>query len=161
MSDKSLSTPTDLKSEAITSISEHLNKLAASAFALYVQTKNFHWHLYGPQFRDLHLLFDEQADQIFEMIDPLAERVRKLGRSTLHSLGEISAQSKIKEDERVGIDSKAMLETLVASNLEFLKLLRAAHEASDKGGDAATTSILEVYLDETERRIWFLQMASN
>ena len=158
---KALSTPSDLGDNATAAIAAELNKLAADAFALYVKTKNFHWHMSGPHFRDYHLLLDEQSDQIFAIIDPLAERSRKLGRTTLHSIGEIAKLTRIKDNNAVFVSPADMLDELVNDNKSFTASLRAAHEVASKQNDSATTSILEVYIDESERRTWFLFEASR
>jgi starvation-inducible DNA-binding protein len=146
------------KGEAIAGI---LNPIIASIFALYIKTKNYHWHLIGPHFRDYHLLFDEQAAQLFEMIDVLAERVRKLGQPTLTSLGQINEMKGINDDDQLGVSAEHMIRHLVKDNLALALFLRQAHEICDKNEDCATTSLLEVHLDETERRIWFLQSILN
>ncbi len=151
-----LATPSDLKEKDRLAIAESVNPLVADAFALYVKTKNFHWHLSGSHFRDYHIMFDEQADQIFAMIDVLAERVRKLGFPTIHSIGEIAKLTAIKNDDELFLEPKQMLERLLADNQKFLKRMRAAHKVCEDGGDNASTSILEIFIDETERRIWFL-----
>jgi starvation-inducible DNA-binding protein len=158
---KALSTPSDLGDNATAAIAAELNKLAADAFALYVKTKNFHWHMSGPHFRDYHLLLDEHGDQIFAMIDPLAERARKIGRPTLHSIAEIAKLTRIKDNSAPFVSPADMLDELVSDNKSFTASLRAAHEVADKQNDSATTSILEVYIDETERRTWFLFEASR
>jgi starvation-inducible DNA-binding protein len=153
---KALSTPTNLDAKAAHQVTTALAGLTADCFALYVKTKNFHWHLSGQRFRDLHLLFDEQADQIFAMIDVLAERARKIGGTTIRSIGHIAELTRIKDDNESFVDANDMLERLEKDNLEFELQLRHAHEVADKADDKATTSILEIYLDETQRRIWFL-----
>ena len=151
-----LATPQHLGEEARNAVAKAVNPLVADAFALYVKTKNFHWHLSGPHFRDYHLLFDEQADQIFAMIDVLAERVRKLGGLTVHSIGEIAQLQTIKDDEEAFVDAKEMVRRLLADNQHYAKKIFEAHEVCSQHEDCATTSILEVFLDETERRVWFL-----
>lgn len=155
-----LAVPNNLGVKARNDITNALNPLVADAFALYVKSKNFHWHLSGPHFRDYHLLFDEQADQIFAMIDTLAERVRKLGGLTIHSIGQISQLQKIKDDNDLFVDPSEMLRRLFEDNKSFTNTLRAAHEICSNHQDFATTSILEIFLDETERRAWFLFEAS-
>lgn len=155
-----LAVPNNLGDKARNDITNALNPLVADAFALYVKSKNFHWHLSGPHFRDYHLLFDEQADQIFAMIDTLAERVRKLGGLTIHSIGQISQLQKIKDDNDLFVDPSEMLRRLFEDNKSFTNTLRAAHEICSNHQDFATTSILEIFLDETERRAWFLFEAS-
>ena len=158
-----LSTPSDLNEKGREKITLSLNPLVADAFALYVKTKSFHWHLSGSHFRDYHLLFDEQAGQIFEMIDPLAERVRKLGGKTICSVGHISRLQKIKDDDEACLDSATMLKHLMNDNKSFLSRIRVAHAVCEQYNDVATCSVLEVFIDETERRIWFLfeTMAKN
>ncbi len=139
-----------------------VNPLVADAFALYVKTKNFHWHMSGSHFRDYHLLFDEQADQIFAMIDVLAERVRKLGGLTIHSIGHISQLKTIEDDNQAFVEPKDMLARLLKDNKNMADNMRAAHKVCEDHNDIATTSILEIFIDETERRAWFLfEAASN
>ena len=158
---KALSTPSDLGADATAAITAELNKLAADAFALYVKTKNFHWHMSGPHFRDYHLLLDDQATQIFATIDPLAERSRKLGQTTLRSIGHIHRLSRIADNDAEFVSPAEMLCDLVNDNKAYTASLRKAHEVADKHNDAATTSILEVYIDKSERRTWFLFEASR
>lgn len=153
---RELSTPNDLSERGRQEIAANLNPLVADAFALYVKTKNFHWHLSGPHFRDYHLLFDEQADQIFETIDVLAERVRKLGGLTVHSIGEISRLKRVKDNDEPFVDAQDMVLYLLDDNKELTKHLREAHKVCDEHEDVATASLLEVFIDETERRTWFL-----
>lgn len=151
-----LTTPNTLGMEAMFAITASINPLIADSFALYVKTKNFHWHLSGPHFRDYHLLFDEQADQIFAMIDILAERVRKLGGVTIHSISHISQLQNIKDDNQTYVEPKEMIQQLLNDNRDFAQRMRDAHEICNDFGDFATTSILEIFIDETERRVWFL-----
>lgn len=151
-----LHTPNHLGNEASAAISIALNPLVADAFALYVKTKNFHWHMSGPHFRDYHLLFDEQAAQIFEMIDVLAERVRKLGGLTILSIGNIGQLQTIKDDNDPFVPAKEMVKRLMKDNEHLSRQMRKAHEVCAKYEDVASTSILEVFIDETERRTWFL-----
>jgi starvation-inducible DNA-binding protein len=158
---KALDTPSDLGGNATAAIAAELNRLTADAFALYVKTKNFHWHMSGPHFRDYHLLLDDQGDQIFATIDPLAERSRKLGERTLHSIGHIAKLSRIKDNDAEFVAPADMLDELVADNRAFTASLRAAHAVASDHNDSATTSILEVYIDESERRTWFLFEASR
>jgi starvation-inducible DNA-binding protein len=155
-----LATPSSLGKKACDAISNALNPLVADAFALYVKSKNYHWHLSGPHFRDYHLLFDEQADQIFAMIDVLAERVRKLGGITIHSISEIAQLQSIPDDNDAFVEPKEMLKRLLEGNKNYVASLRDAHKVCEEGNDVATTSILEILIDETERRIWFLYEAS-
>ena len=156
-----LDTPTDLSHNAIPELAEALNGLVADSFALYLKTKNFHWHVSGPHFRDYHLLLDEQADQIYAAADPLAERVRKLGAKTLHSIGEIARLSSIKDNDADFVAPGDMLRELMADNKTVIRNMRKAHEIADKHDDVATASILENFIDEAERRNWFLFEASR
>jgi starvation-inducible DNA-binding protein len=156
-----LNTPSDLGGNATAAIAAELNKLVSDSFALYVKTKNFHWHMSGPHFRDYHLLLDEHADQIFASIDPMAERSRKLGQSTVRSIGNIAKLSRIKDNDADFVSPLNMLKELVADNKTLTVSLRQAHEIADSHNDSATTSILEVFIDESERRTWFLFEASR
>jgi len=156
MSDQKLYIPHSLDKGKCEKIAKVLNPLIADCIALYLKTKSYHWHLYGPHFRDYHLLFDEQAAQIFEMIDTLAERVRKLGSSTVTSIGYVHKNMTLSDDDQLAINEKEMLSRLVKDNLHLTNHMRKAHEVCDQNGDCATASILEVFLDEAERRIWFL-----
>jgi starvation-inducible DNA-binding protein len=135
---------------------EAVNPLVADAFALYLKTKNFHWHLSGPRFRDLHLLFDEQAEAIFASIDVLAERVRKVGGTTIRSVSHVSELQTIPDDNDDYVSATEMVQRLCEDNRGMAESMRKAHEACEETGDVATTSILEVLIDETERRTWFL-----
>ncbi|MGL5743054.1 MAG: Dps family protein [Legionella sp.] len=150
-----LDTPNDLEAKDRRKIAEALNPLLADTFALFVKTKNFHWHMSGHHFRDYHLLLDEHSEQIYAMIDVLAERVRKLGEQTIHSIGQIKELQTLKDVNEV-LPAEEMLQNLLHDNKAFLKHIRAAHEVCDKRNDFATTGLLENYIDETERRIWFL-----
>jgi starvation-inducible DNA-binding protein len=152
----SLATPSDLPLESCKLIAEVLNPLVADAFALYIKTKNYHWHLSGSHFRDYHLMFDEQAAQIFATIDTLAERVRKLGQTSIHSVGQISKLQTIKDDDEEFVQPREMLQRLLEDNKKCLRNMRKAHKICDENNDAATASFLEVFIDETERRVWFL-----
>jgi starvation-inducible DNA-binding protein len=156
-----LTTPTDLGANASKDITAALNALLADTFALYLKTKNFHWHMSGPHFRDYHLLLDEQADQIFAMTDVLAERVRKLGGDTLRSIGDISRQQRIADNDAPYVDPDDMLAELRDDNQRFVTSMREAHDVCDEHGDVATTSLLEVYIDEAEKRVWFLYEATR
>ena len=147
---------TDLGDEAVAEISRELRQLLADVFALYLKTKNFHWHISGPHFRDYHLLLDEQASQIFAMTDVIAERTRKIGGTTLHSIGDISNHQRLNDNNAEIISPKEMLAELRSDNLLLTRSLRSTHEVSDRHYDVATTSLLEVWIDETERRTWFL-----
>jgi len=156
-----LDTPTDLPDEAVEAISGAINGLVADAFALYVKTKNFHWHMSGPHFRDYHLLLDEQADQIFATTDPLAERVRKISGTTLRSIGQIHTLTRVADNDREFVSSLEMLRELMNDNKAMAKSMRDAHEICDEHKDVATASLLENFIDETERRVWFLFEASR
>lgn len=151
-----LAVPNHLGEKARDAISKVINPLVADAFALYVKTKNFHWHLAGCHFRDYHLLFDEQASQIFEMIDVLAERVRKLGGLTIRSIAHISRLQNIQDDDDLFVEPKEMIRRLFKDNKNLAARMLDAHKVCDKNLDFATTSILEIFIDETERRAWFL-----
>lgn len=151
-----LATPNDLDEKGRQEIAESVNPLVADAFALYVKTKNFHWHMSGSHFRDYHLLLDEQADQIFAMIDILAERVRKLGGTTICSIGHIDRLKSVKDDDAVFLEPETMLQHLMEDSQEYVVRMRAAHKVCEDNNDVATTSILEIFIDETERRTWFL-----
>ena len=150
---KKLATPNDLK--GCQEICNSINPLVADAFALYVKTKSFHWHMSGSHFRDYHLLLDEQAEQSFAMIDVLAERVRKLGGTTICSINHISRLQKIKDDEII-IEPKKMIQHLMHDNKNYAAHMRSTHQVCADHNDVATASILEVFIDETERRTWFL-----
>ena len=156
-----LSTPSDLKSEATRDISAALAELLADVFALYMKTKNFHWHMSGPHFRDYHLLLDEHGDQIFAMTDPMAERARKIGGATLRSIGDISRRQRLLDNDADYVDPKDMLAELRDDNKSLTKSLREVHNVCDEYGDVATASLLEVWIDETERRTWFLFEATR
>ncbi len=153
---RQLATPTDLKPESVRAVTETVNPLIADAFALYVKTKNFHWHLSGPRFRDYHLLFDEQAATILESIDVLAERVRKLGGTTIRSIGHISELQTITDDKDDFVPPGEMIRRLLADNRHIAEQQRAAIGVCDSHEDTPTGNILQEILDETERRIWFL-----
>jgi len=137
-------------------ITEAINPLVADLFALYIKTKNYHWHLAGPHFRDYHLLFDEQADQIFDATDLLAERVRKVGGSTIRSIGHIGQLQTLADDNETFVPAQQMVRTLMQDNQSLAQAMRAAHEVCDRCRDYATASILETLIDEAERRKWFL-----
>src|SRR5258708_4021304 len=154
--DAPLSTPTDLKAIATKNISAAMNGILADTFALYIKTKNFHWHMSGPHFRDYHLLLDEQADQIYAMTDPIAERVRKLGGATLKSIGQIAKMQRILDNDADYVEPSDMLAELREDNASLTASMRGAHELCDTHRDIATASLLEVWIDETERRAWFL-----
>jgi len=152
---------TDLPEAATTDISAALKGLLADVFALYVKTKNFHWHMSGPHFRDYHLLLDEQSDQIFAMTDPIAERARKIGGSTLRSIGDIARLQRIADNDAPYVDAQDMLAELREDNLHLTSIMRQVHNTCEEHNDVATTSLLEVWIDETERRSWFLYEASH
>ena len=154
-----LKTPTDLGANATKDITGALNALVADTFALYLKTKNFHWHMSGPHFRDYHLLLDEHGDQIFAMSDVLAERVRKLGGTTIRSIGDISRQQRLADNDAAYVDPQDMLAELREDNQRFIASMREAHDVCEEHNDVATTSLLEVYIDEAERRVWFLYEA--
>ena len=151
-----LATPTDLGSAATKDVSAAMNAILADVFALYLKTKNFHWHMSGPHFRDYHLLLDEQADQLFAMADPIAERVRKIGGSTLRSIGHIARTQRVMDNDARYVEPLDMLAELRADNQELAARLREAHGLCDEHRDVATASLIEVWIDETERRTWFL-----
>jgi starvation-inducible DNA-binding protein len=153
---KQLATKTDLTQHEAQAITEALNPLIADAFALYVKTKNFHWHLAGSHFRDYHLLFDEQADAIFASIDTLAERVRRIGGTTIRSVTHISQLQTIQDDNDEFVPAGEMARRLMEDNAHIAKMQRAAHEVCEKNRDVATASELEIIIDQTERRTWFL-----
>ncbi|HEY9015464.1 MAG TPA: DNA starvation/stationary phase protection protein [Gemmatimonadales bacterium] len=154
--DLPLATPTDLKPAAVKDITGALNALLADVFALYLKTKNFHWHMSGRHFRDYHLLLDEQADQLFAMTDPVAERVRKIGGLTLHSIGQIARLQRVLDNDADYVTPLDMLAELRDDNKALGGALRETHGVCEKHGDVATTSLIEVWIDETERRTWFL-----
>jgi starvation-inducible DNA-binding protein len=156
-----LATPTDLKSNAIKDLAGALNALVADVFALYLKTKNFHWHMSGPHFRDYHLLLDEQSDQIFAMTDPIAERVRKIGGTTLRSIGHIGRLQRIPDNDADYVTPQDMLAELREDNQQLTASMRSVHDLCDEHGDVATASLIEVWIDETERRTWFLFEASR
>jgi starvation-inducible DNA-binding protein len=151
-----LGTPTDLKADATRDISAALAGLLADVFALYLKTKNFHWHMSGPHFRDFHLMLDEHSDQIFAMTDPVAERARKIGGTTLHSIGDIARRQRIADNDAAYVSPQDMLAELREDNERLTSILRQVHNTCDSYGDVATASLLEVWIDETERRTWFL-----
>jgi starvation-inducible DNA-binding protein len=159
--DAPLATRTDLSPKAVKDISGAMNAILADVFALYVKTKNFHWHMSGPHFRDYHLLLDEQAEQLFAMTDPVAERVRKLGGITLRSIGQISRTQRVLDNDAEYVEPLDMLAELAEDNKTLTGRLRQAHNVCDKHLDVATASLLEVWIDETERRTWFLFEATR
>jgi starvation-inducible DNA-binding protein len=151
-----LATTTDLKAAATRDVSAALNGILADTFALYIKTKNFHWHMCGPHFRDYHLLLDEQADQLFAMTDPIAERVRKLGGLTIRSIGQIARTQRLPDNDAEYVEPSDMLAELGDDNNRIAASLRQAHNVCEEHGDVATASLIEIWLDETERRVWFL-----
>ncbi|MFC5759993.1 MULTISPECIES: Dps family protein [unclassified Rhizobium] len=151
-----LKTPSDLPTNAITDISAALTALLADVFALYVKTKNFHWHMSGPHFRDYHLLLDEQAEQIFDMTDEVAERARKIGGTTLRSIGQIARQQRIPDNDADYVTPEDMLSELREDNLHLVSILREVHAVCDEHNDVATASLIENWIDQSERRTWFL-----
>jgi starvation-inducible DNA-binding protein len=156
-----LCTPDGFTPETVKNLSSVLNALLADVFALYLKTKNFHWHMSGPHFRDHHLLLDEQAAQIFEMSDVIAERVRKIGGTTIRSIGHIARLQRLADNDQEYVGPKEMLLELQADNKALVTSLRAAHEVTDKANDYASTSLIEVWIDEAERRAWFLFEATR
>jgi len=154
-------TPTDLSAEATRDIAGAMNAILADVFALYLKTKNFHWHLSGPHFRDYHLMFDEHADQLFAMTDPVAERIRKIGGSTLKSIGHISRLQRVLDNDAEYVDPEDMLAELCEDNKVLAARLRESHNVCDEYRDLATASLIETWIDETERRTWFLFEASR
>jgi len=156
-----LRTPTDLDDKDVRAIAEALNKIVADTFTLYLKTKNFHWHMSGPHFRDYHLMLDEQGEQIYASIDPLAERVRKLGKRTLTSIGAIARSSRIKDNDAEFVDPLDMLNELIEDNKACAHAMREAHGLCDDAEDSGTAGLLETFIDETERRTWFLFEASR
>jgi starvation-inducible DNA-binding protein len=151
-----LATRSDLGAEAVKDIGGALNALLADVFVLYVKTKNFHWHMSGPHFRDYHLLLDEHGDQIFSMTDAIAERVRKIGGVTIHSIGHIGRLQRLSDNDAEYVDPLDMLAEVREDNRALLASMRKAHDLCDEEKDVATASLLETWIDETERRIWFL-----
>ena len=156
-----LDTPTDLSPEAVEKISAAVNPLIADAFALYLKTKNFHWHISGRHFRDYHLMLDEQGEAIFSQIDDLAERIRKIGGITMRSIGQVAKLQTIKDNDESYVPPREMLRELMEDNKKTVVNMRKAHEIADKYNDSATTSILENFIDAAERRTWFLFEASR
>ena len=156
-----LETPTDLGTRASRDIAGGMNAILADVFALYLKTKNFHWHMSGPHFRDYHLLLDEQADQLYAMTDPIAERIRKTGGSTLRSIGHIARLQRVKDNDAEYVDALDMLAELREDNQTLAARLREVHDMVDEHRDIATASLIENWIDETERRTWFLFEASR
>ncbi|MDR2877278.1 MAG: DNA starvation/stationary phase protection protein [Chromatiales bacterium] len=156
-----LTTPSDLKAIGTRDIAGTMNLILADVFALYIKTKNFHWHMSGPHFRDYHLMLDEQADQLFVMTDLIAERIRKVGGNTLRSIGHISRLQRVLDNDTDFVEPLGMLAELFDDNRSMASKLREAHEVCDEYRDIATASLIETWIDETERRSWFLFEASR
>jgi starvation-inducible DNA-binding protein len=151
-----LNTPTDLGEAGAKNLSAALNLVLADVFALYLKTKNFHWHVSGPHFRDFHLMLDEQSEQILAMTDLIAERVRKIGCRTLHSIGQIARNQRISDNDAEFVTPQDMLAELCEDNKQLCASFREVHDVCEKFNDVATASLIEVWIDETEKRIWFL-----
>lgn len=151
-----LATPSNLGANAAKDIAASLTALLADVFALYVKTKNFHWHMSGPHFRDYHLLLDEHSDQIFAMTDDIAERARKVGGTTLRSIGQIAKLQRIPDNDADFVTPEDMLAELKEDNLKLTQIMREVHDTCDEHGDVGTTSMLEEWIDQSERRTWFL-----
>ena len=151
-----LRTPTDLKAVDTKDVAAAMNGILADVFALYLKTKNFHWHMSGPHFRDYHVMLDEQADQLYAMTDPIAERIRKLGGTTLRSIGHIARTQRILDNDAAYVEPSDMLAELCEDNKTVAKRLREVHSVCDESNDIASASFIEVWIDETERRTWFL-----
>ncbi|PWT84814.1 MAG: DNA starvation/stationary phase protection protein [Acidobacteria bacterium] len=151
-----LAVPDGFSVEEVKNLSSALNALLADTFALYLKTKNFHWHISGPHFRDYHLMLDEHATQILAISDDIAERVRKLGGTTIRSIGHVARLQRIHDSDEPYVDPAEMLQELHKDNRTFIESLRSAHGVAGKAGDFATTSMIEVWIDEAERRAWFL-----
>ena len=152
---------TDLSQDAVSEITGTLKQLLADVFSLYLKTKNFHWHMTGRHFRDYHLLLDEQAEQIFAMTDAIAERARKIGGTTLHSIGDIARHQRLEDNDDERVPAERMLAELRDDNRQLTRFLRTAHKMCDEHDDVATTSLIEVWIDETERRAWFLSEVTS
>ncbi|MEO8737740.1 MAG: DNA starvation/stationary phase protection protein [Edaphobacter sp.] len=151
-----LATPTDIDPQAVKKIAGGLNALLADVFALYLKTKNFHWHMSGPHFRDYHLLLDEHADQMFAVTDDIAERVRKIGGTTIRSIGHIARLQRVADNDSDYVDSADMLSEIREDDRALVLRMRAVHSLCDDAGDVATASLLENWIDQAQRRIWFL-----
>ena len=152
----SLATHTGFEADAAREIAAAMNGILSDVFALYIKTKNFHWHISGPHFRDYHLLLDEQAGQLYAMTDPIAERVRKIGGATLKSIGQIARTQRVIDNDAPHVEPQDMLAELREDNKELSKRLREAHDIADEHRDIASASLIEIWTDETERRTWFL-----
>jgi starvation-inducible DNA-binding protein len=151
-----LATPSDIDPKSVKDLTAALNALLADVFALYLKTKNFHWHMSGPHFRDYHLLLDEHGDQLFAMTDDIAERVRKIGGSTIRSIGHIARLQRIPDNDADFVTAPDMLSELREDNKALVLSMRAVHTLCDDSGDVATASLLENWIDQTQRRVWFL-----
>jgi starvation-inducible DNA-binding protein len=156
-----LATPTDLAPEGVAAIGDELRALLADVFALYVKTKNFHWHMSGPHFRDYHLLLDEQSEQVFAMTDDIAARARKIGATTLRSIGDVARHQRFRDNDEEFVSPDRMLAELCADNQQLTRALRSTHAVCDTHNDVATASLIENWIDETERRTWFLFEAAG
>ncbi|MEO8936347.1 MAG: DNA starvation/stationary phase protection protein [Burkholderiaceae bacterium] len=156
-----LATPTDLKAGATRDLAGAMNTVLADVFALYLKTKNFHWHMSGPHFRDYHLMLDEQAEQLFAMTDPIAERIRKIGGRTLRSIGHIARTQRVLDNDAEYVEPADMLSELREDNKTLAASLREVHDLCDEHRDIASASLIEVWIDETERRTWFLFEATR
>jgi starvation-inducible DNA-binding protein len=156
-----LATPTDLSAAGVKDITGAMNAILADVFALYLKTKNFHWHMSGPHFRDYHLMMDEHADQLFAMTDPVAERVRKLGGATVRSIGHIGRLQRVVDNDADYVDPLDMLAEVLEDNTALTTRLLAAHDVCEEHRDVASASLIEIWIDETERRTWFLFEASR
>ena len=156
-----LATPSDLLPEGVAAVSGELRRLLADVFAVYVKTKNFHWHMSGPHFRDYHLLLAEQGDQLFAMTDDIAERARKIGGTSLRSISDIGRHQRVLDNNEDFVSPQEMIDELLSDNRHLIQYLRAAHEVCDKYTDVATASLIENWIDESERRVWFLFEASR
>jgi len=156
-----LATPSDIRHESVSEVSAALNAVLADVFALYLKTKNFHWHMSGPHFRDYHLLLDEQAEQIFAMTDDIAERVRKIGGTTIRSISHVARLQRISDNDAEFVDPGDMLSELREDNQGLVVRMLAAHDLCDDANDVATASLLENWIDETQRRVWFLFEATR
>jgi starvation-inducible DNA-binding protein len=153
---QTIASRTDLTADAAEEISSNLRRLLADVFALYVKTKNFHWHISGRHFRDYHLLLDEQATEIFATTDTIAERARKIGGTTIRSISDIARNQRLKDNNKEGVSPQEMIRELCEDNQQLTRSLRAAHEVCDRHNDVATASLIEVWIDESEKRTWFL-----
>jgi starvation-inducible DNA-binding protein len=158
---ETIATRTDLSGDAVEEISSSLRRMLADVFALYVKTKNFHWHISGRHFRDYHLLLDEQATEIFAMTDTIAERARKIGGTTIHSISDIARNQRLKDNNKEAVSPQEMIGELREDNQQLTRSLRATHEICDRHNDVATASLIEVWIDESERRTWFLAEISQ